>query len=76
MIPKLTILGAAVLVAATLSSCKMFSNEASGEAIACNCGTPEADLEGCACSNCMGGDGNSDNPDCVCGPLSFELSFE
>jgi hypothetical protein len=38
----------------------------------CTCGTPEAALEGCLHAACVSGEGNPDNPDCVCGPLSFE----
>lgn len=40
----------------------------------CVCGTPDAALEGCPHPLCAAGEGNPDNPDCVCGPLSFGRS--
>jgi len=40
--------------------------------IECTCGQPEAMLEGCAHPKCAAGENNPDNPDCVCGSLSFE----
>jgi hypothetical protein len=47
------------------------STSASTE-IPCTCGTPEAAMEGCAHPLCLAGENNPDNPDCVCGTLSFE----
>lgn len=52
-----------------------FVNEAStAELVAatCICGTPEAAMEGCACPQCMGGDGGPESPDCVCDPIQVE----
>ncbi|TAH38179.1 MAG: hypothetical protein EYC70_06035 [Planctomycetota bacterium] len=46
-------------------------SNSSAEDIACTCGTPQADLEGCAHSLCLAGKTNPDNPDCVCGSLSI-----
>ena len=40
--------------------------------IECTCGSPEAMLEGCAHPKCAAGENNPDNPDCVCGTLTFE----
>jgi hypothetical protein len=40
-------------------------------ALPCTCGTPEADLEGCAHWLCLEGQNNPENPDCVCGSLSL-----
>jgi len=51
------------------SSCK--SSDAEAKAVPCRCGTPEADLEGCAHPTCMAGKTNSANPDCVCGTLDI-----
>ena len=64
---------AAVLLAAIcpLASCKMFSGS-SEDRIECVCGTDEAALEGCASACCMAGETDPNNPDCLCGPLSFE----
>ncbi len=42
----------------------------------CTCGQPEAVLEACVHPLCVSGQGNPDNPDCVCGPLSYEGSDE
>jgi hypothetical protein len=41
------------------------------EDIPCTCGTPEADIEGCAHALCLAGKTNPENPDCVCGGLSI-----
>lgn len=35
----------------------------------CICGTPEGDLHGCHCSECLFSGGNRSNPDCSCLPL-------
>lgn len=48
------------------------SSPSSAHVPACICGTPEADIDGCPCPTCMSGQGNPDNPDCLCGPLSYE----
>ena len=37
----------------------------------CTCGTPQADVEGCAHPACVAGETNTENPDCVCGTLSI-----
>lgn len=42
----------------------------------CTCGEPFNDLEGCSHSLCMNGQGNPDNPNCVCGPFSFVNDME
>jgi hypothetical protein len=42
------------------------------DGIPCTCGTPEAAMEGCAHPLCLAGKNNPDNPECVCGTLSFE----
>ena len=39
--------------------------------IPCTCGQPATDIEGCAHPNCLAGERNPDNPDCVCGTLSI-----
>ena len=38
----------------------------------CICGTREADLDGCPCGACASGEGNPDNPKCVCAPLTID----
>jgi hypothetical protein len=40
--------------------------------IPCNCGTPEAAMQGCLHPKCVSGEGNPDNPECVCGTLSIK----
>lgn len=37
--------------------------------VACTCGQPVTDLEGCPHPLCMRGEGKPDNPDCVCGSI-------
>jgi hypothetical protein len=43
----------------------------SRDEVPCTCGTPVADIEGCAHHACVKGMRNPDNPDCVCGTLSI-----
>ncbi len=38
----------------------------------CTCGEPETAFDGCIHPLCLSGEGNPDNPDCVCGPLTLE----
>ncbi len=49
-------------------ACKSSSGSAD---VPCTCGSPEADLDGCAHALCVAGKHNPDNPDCVCGTLSL-----
>jgi hypothetical protein len=46
------------------------------EYVECICGTPEEAIYGCPYSRCARGEGNPDNPDCVCGTLSLEYVEE
>ncbi len=39
--------------------------------VPCTCGSPVADIEGCAHPSCLEGERNPDNPDCVCGSLTI-----
>jgi hypothetical protein len=41
------------------------------ESVPCTCGTPEADLQGCAHHKCLAGERNPANVDCVCGTLTI-----
>lgn len=50
-------------------ACKSSSPESSE--VPCTCGTPQADLHGCAHATCLAGETNPANPDCVCGTLSI-----
>jgi hypothetical protein len=57
-------------------SCRSGSkNEAKHDALhaaaPCTCGQPEADVQGCAHHQCLKGERNPDNPDCVCGTLTI-----
>jgi len=47
------------------------SSPAPAHQLACTCGTPEADLQGCPNASCLQGKRNPDNPDCVCGTLTI-----
>ena len=38
----------------------------------CTCGSPETAFDGCLHPLCVSGEGNPDNLDCVCGPLTLE----
>lgn len=51
--------------------CKSSESQAQAE-VPCTCGTPEADIEGCAHATCLAGKTNPANPDCVCGALIIE----
>lgn len=59
-----------------LSSCK--SKDSAPEAqydpksVPCTCGDPMTDVEGCANPKCISGEGNPDNPHCVCGTLDLD----
>lgn len=56
-------------LASLTAACKSSSNS---EELPCTCGTPDADVEGCAHASCMAGKTNPDNPQCVCGTLSLQ----
>lgn len=60
-----------VAALATLAGCR--ANDPDPEATpACTCGTPMADFDGCAHPLCLSGEGNAENPDCVCGRLELD----
>lgn len=44
--------------------------------VPCTCGEPFNDIEGCSHDLCMSGEGNADNPDCVCGQMAFTTNME
>ena len=69
-----SLLCAALLLLGSCTSPDKDSAAMTGDAhtIECTCGTPEAMLEGCAHPLCVAGENNPDNPDCVCGTLTFE----
>ena len=46
-------------------------HSAKHDAVPCTCGQPEADIHGCAHHQCVKGERNPDNPDCVCGTLTI-----
>jgi hypothetical protein len=62
----LTILCLTLALGACRSADKSYSDAP------CTCGTPEARFGGCAHPACMSGEGNPDNPDCVCGGIEIE----
>lgn len=63
-----TVLFVMIALLATLStSCKSTSDAD----IPCRCGTPMADMEGCANPICRAGKNNPANPDCVCGTIEI-----
>jgi hypothetical protein len=53
------------------TACKSSSDDVD---IPCRCGTPMADLEGCAHPQCIAGKTNPDNPQCVCGQIEIPQS--
>jgi len=61
----------AVACLALAAGCRSSSPAAE---VACTCGTPSADLNGCAHKTCLAGKTNPENPDCVCGTLSIPKS--
>ena len=63
---------ALLLSTAALVGCR--SNDASSTAdvdFPCICGTPEGAISCCLHPQCMSGEGNPDNADCVCGTLTL-----
>ncbi len=62
------------LMALALGACKSSSQDdvdVDLSSVPCICGRPEAAFEGCPYPACVSGEGNPDNPDCVCGPLEI-----
>ena len=57
------------LLAVGVLSAGCHSTSAADE-VPCNCGTHEADMQGCLHS-CARGERNPDNADCVCGNLTI-----
>ena len=55
-----------------LGACRSPEGRNAMSEVACCCGTPEGAFDGCACADCVGGEGSSDNPDCACAPVDFE----
>ena len=53
----------------------VFANADSVEVV-CICGTPEAAFDGCPHPLCLSGEGNPENPDCVCGGFDYESEKE
>jgi len=47
------------------------NDAAANDAVPCTCGQPMANMEGCAHPQCVHGERNPDNPDCVCGSLTI-----
>ena len=57
---------------AIIPACKSNSaDHKSSAAVPCTCGTPEAQMEGCANPVCLSGKSNPDNPQCVCGTMTI-----
>lgn len=65
-IPIVVVAGLFGLAACTSKQLNSFSE------VPCTCGSAEAAFEGCACGDCMDGEGNVDNPECCCAAMSFE----
>ena len=56
---------------AGLGACNKEQNQEASE-VACICGTEDAELWGCSHPLCASGQGNEENPDCLCGSLADE----
>lgn len=60
----------------TLSACKSKDNATAPDSasvpVPCTCGDAFTDLEGCPCPKCSSGEGNPDNPHCVCGTIDLD----
>ena len=58
-----------------LGACKSPEEGAAGDvdlsSVTCICGQPEAAFDGCPHPLCIGGEGNPENPDCVCAPIEI-----
>ena len=64
-----------LLASLALVACKSSEPEPADDvdlsSVECICGQPEAQIEGCPHPLCVSGEGNVDNPDCVCAPLKL-----
>jgi hypothetical protein len=58
-------------LALTLAACGSNSSKADSD-VPCICGTDEALIDGCAHPLCLADERNPNNPDCVCGQMTFE----
>lgn len=67
---SLLILSAAL--ALTFAACGSNAPKVDHSDVPCICGTDEALIDGCAHPLCLADHRNPDNPDCVCGTLTFE----
>lgn len=63
------LLASTLLILAALSGCR--SDDAAQADFPCICGTPDAAVTTCLHPLCVSEEGNDENPDCVCGTLSF-----
>jgi hypothetical protein len=67
-----------LLIAGVLASAPACKSHSTTDALSpadatipCTCGTPEAQIDGCANPICLSGKTNPDNPNCVCGNLTI-----
>jgi hypothetical protein len=67
----LLVLAALAGITACKSHSATDSKSSAKTTIPCTCGTPEAQMEGCANPICLSGKTNPDNPNCVCGSLTI-----
>ncbi|MCA8979067.1 MAG: hypothetical protein H6831_02380 [Planctomycetes bacterium] len=67
---SLLILAAALAFA--FASCGSNCCKTEESNVPCICGTDEALIDGCAHPLCLQDKRNPDNPDCVCGTMTFE----
>ena len=65
------LLFAALLVLPLACKSEASGSEAPEKSVACTCGDPSTDIEGCAHALCVAGQANPDNPNCVCGTMSL-----
>jgi hypothetical protein len=60
------------LVTLALVACHSPERQSSDlSSVTCTCGRPEAVIDGCAHLLCVRRDGNPENPDCICGPMTL-----
>jgi len=69
--PRVPFLVAALALGACTSPDRQAAEDVDLSTVICICGQPEAVIDGCANTLCVSREGNPDNPDCVCGPMSI-----
>jgi hypothetical protein len=69
---KMKTLSVLFLLTFALAGCRSDGSGQESTDFPCICGTPEAAMKCCLHPLCLSGEGNPENPDCVCGTISID----